>query len=112
MEIQHEEQDGIEIIGIEGRLDASTSSQLEEALMPVVEKDGVLAVVDLRFLEYISSAGLRVMLSAAKAVKKNKGRIAISSLNANVNQVFEISGFASIFDLYETRQEAIDALKG
>lgn len=111
MEINQEKQDSINIVSLKGRLDAGTSGQLEETLNALVEAGEPKVLVDCRELDYISSAGLRVLLAAAKQFKKLNGSIALSSLNPNVKQVFEISGFTSIFPIYGTREEAVDALK-
>ncbi|WP_309401027.1 STAS domain-containing protein [Cerasicoccus maritimus] len=110
MEINQEKQDSINIVSLKGRLDAGTSGQLEETLNALVEASGQKVLVDCRELDYISSAGLRVLLAAAKQFKKLNGSIALSTLNPNVKQVFEISGFTSIFPIYGTREEAVEGL--
>lgn len=98
------------MVAIKGRLDAGTSGSLEEALNALVGAGETKVLVDCRELDYISSAGLRVLLAAAKQFKKQSGSIALASLNPNVKQVFEISGFTSIFPIYSTREEALEAL--
>ncbi|MDP0497466.1 STAS domain-containing protein [Ruficoccus sp. ZRK36] len=110
MEITQEKQDSINILSLQGRLDVSTSGSLDEKLTALVEAGEAKVLVDCRELDYISSAGLRVLLSAAKQFKKQEGSIALSTLNPNVKQVFEISGFTSIFPIYATREEALQAL--
>lgn len=110
VEITQEKQDSINILSLQGRLDVSTSGSLDEKLTALVEAGEAKVLVDCRELDYISSAGLRVLLSAAKQFKKQEGSIALSTLNPNVKQVFEISGFTSIFPIYATREEALQAL--
>ncbi len=110
MEITQEKAENVNIVALKGRLDAGTSGSLEEALTALVDAGEAKALVDCRELDYISSAGLRVLLAAAKQFKKLNGSIALSALNPNVKQVFEISGFTSIFPIYATREEATDAL--
>lgn len=107
MEITQEKQGNINIVKVKGRLDASTSGQLEETLGEFANEDRVRILVDCETLEYISSAGLRVLLAAAKELKKKNGKICLTSLNPNVKQVFEISGFTSIFPIYETTEAAL-----
>lgn len=110
MEITQDKQDNVNVVAVKGRLDAGTSGSLEEVLNALVENGETKALVDCRELDYISSAGLRVLLAGAKQFKKLEGSIALSALNPNVKQVFEISGFTSIFPIYATREEAVEAL--
>ena len=110
MEITQEKQDNVNVVSVKGRLDAGTSGSLEEALNSLVEAGEGKVLVDCRELDYISSAGLRVLLAGAKQFKKLDGSIALSALNPNVKQVFEISGFTSIFPIYATREEALESL--
>lgn len=108
MEIQQETKNNANIISLKGRLDASTANTLEEVLEPHSQKEKTIVIVNCEALEYISSAGLRVLLAAAKSFKKNHSRIALSALNPNVKQVFEISGFTSIFHIYDNTDAALD----
>lgn len=109
MEIKTENVESVNVVSLNGRLDAGTSGDLEKALGALVSAKATKVLVDCRELEYISSAGLRVLLAAAKQFKKEGGKITLCSLTPNVKQVFEISGFTSIFSLYGTREEAIKA---
>ena len=84
VEITQEKQDSINILSLQGRLDVSTSGSLDEKLTALVEAGEAKVLVDCRELDYISSAGLRVLLSAAKQFKKKEGSIALSTLNPNV----------------------------
>ena len=81
-----------------GRLDTVTAPQLEEKLW---EEMGGRKVVILDFtgLEYISSAGLRVLLSAHKAIKKQSGKLLVRNVSEEVREVFVITGFSEIMDL-------------
>ena len=84
-------------IALEGRLDTSTAPSLEEAL-----KKELSGVADLEFdfekLEYISSAGLRVLLSAHKAMSK-KGSMKVTNVREEVMEVFELTGFSDILTI-------------
>ncbi len=109
MEIKTETVESVSVVSLNGRLDAGTSGDLEKELVSLIQAKASKVLVDCRELEYISSAGLRVLLAAAKQFKKEGGKITLCSLTPNVKQVFEISGFTSIFSLYGTREEAIKA---
>lgn len=107
MEITQEKKGNINIIKVKGRLDASTSNKLEEALNEFTNQEKARVIVDCAELEYISSAGLRVLLATAKKFQQNAGKIYLSTLNTNVKQVFEISGFISIFKAFPSVEAAI-----
>lgn len=107
MEITQEKKGNVNILKLNGRLDASTAGKLEDALRELTSQEKMRILVDCQQLEYISSAGLRVLLATAKELQKRSGKIFLSSLNANVKQVFEISGFTSIFPIYETAEKAV-----
>lgn len=107
MEISETKQQNITIMSLKGRLDANTAPALETALSALCKGESPRVLVDCRELEYISSAGLRVLLAQAKGFKKIDGMIVLCTLSSAVKQVFEISGFTSIFSLYATRDEAL-----
>ncbi len=84
-------------VAIEGRLDTLTSPELEEKLEPELEETDKL-VLDLSTLEYISSAGLRVLLSAAKAMDDN-GEMVVTNVRPEVMDVFEVTGFTDFLNI-------------
>lgn len=84
-------------IALQGRLDTTTSPQLENELKTAL--DGVTELVfDLAGLEYISSAGLRVLLSAQKTMNK-QGSMTIRNVNSDVMDVFDVTGFVDILNI-------------
>ena len=82
---------------LEGRLDTITAPQLEEALKERLEGVQKL-VLDFKALEYISSAGLRVLLMAQKAMNK-QGTMVIRNVNETISEVFDITGFADLLTI-------------
>ena len=84
-------------VALDGRLDTTTAPSLEEAL-----KDALSGVTDLRFdlekLEYISSAGLRVLLSAQKTMNK-QGSMVIANASEEVKEIFDVTGFSDILSI-------------
>ena len=82
---------------IEGRLDTTTAPQLEEELAPCIA-DATLIVLDFEKLEYVSLAGLRVLLSAQKAMSKH-GKMLIRHVNESIMEVFEVTGFIDILTI-------------
>lgn len=91
------EQDQL-ILKVKGRLDTTTAPQLEQA---TGEKLAGIRKLELDFtaLEYISSAGLRVLLAAHKAMKQQEGILVVTGANEEVREVFTITGFADILNL-------------
>ena len=85
------------VVALEGRLDTTTAPQLEEELKNSL--DGVTELVlDLGALEYISSAGLRVLLSAYKTIR-GQGSMKITNANELVQEVFEVTGFSDFLPI-------------
>ena len=84
-------------ISLEGRLDTGTAPQLEAELKSSL--DGVTTLVlDFAGLEYISSAGLRVLLGAQKVMAKQGGMV-IRNVNEVISEVFEVTGFVDILSI-------------
>ena len=106
---EHTEADKL-VIALGGRLDSNTSPDLEKLICPRME-DAVAVIVDMSRLDYVSSAGLRVLLKAAKIARSSQHRLALAGLTPEVQEVFDISGFNAIFSIYESRQSAIEALR-
>ena len=85
------------IIALEGRLDTMTSPELEKELKESMDGAESL-VLDFGKLDYISSAGLRVLLSAHKQMK-NKGGLTVKNVNEVVQEIFDVTGFADILTI-------------
>ena len=97
MTITKNQQDTNLTVALEGRLDTTTAPELEAALDESL--DGITALrLDFEKLEYISSAGLRVLLSAQKKMNV-QGSMVICNINDTINEVFEITGFNSVLTL-------------
>lgn len=99
MTINKTKEDGKLTVALEGRLDTTTAPQLEGELRTAV--DGVTNLVfDLEKLEYISSAGLRVLLAAQKVMNK-QGEMLIRNANSDLMDIFEVTGFVDILHIEE-----------
>ena len=84
-------------IGLEGRLDTTTAPQLDDELKTALA--GVTKLdFDLSKLEYISSAGLRVLLSAQKVMNK-QGSMVVKNVSEEINEIFEVTGFVDILTI-------------
>ena len=99
----------IHIVAIAGSLDSTTSPEAQKSLDAVVAGAKKVAL-DFSQLDYISSAGLRVLLGAAKQLRASGGKLGMFGLNQSVREVFEISGFATILSVYQSEAEALGAM--
>jgi anti-sigma B factor antagonist len=109
MDIIEEKQGGINIFKLNGRLDSNTSQGFETKLFQAISDGSKTMVVDFKDLDYISSAGLRVILKATKAIKREDGRIMLCSMQDYVKEVFEIAGFDSFLPIVATMDDALDS---
>ena len=110
MEITEERRGDVLILRIIGKLDSSTSKDLEEKILSIIASSQGKLVIDLSQLDYVSSAGLRVFLLAAKRMDGAKGKMILCSLKDAVKQVFDIAGFSSLLTLTASTEEAIKNL--
>jgi anti-sigma B factor antagonist len=98
MEIETSRNENTTTVKLIGRLDTMTSSQLEDALDDIVT-DTTDLIFDMESLEYISSAGLRIILSAQKLLSRNGGSVSIINCQPDVKEVFSITGFSDILSI-------------
>lgn len=110
MNIKDVKTEKVMVLIIEGRLDSNTSAILEKKIIELTSAGEKNLVIDFSGMDYISSAGLRVLLMAAKITKKAGGKVILTTLCSNVQEVFDIAGFTSIFTICATQEEAIQAV--
>ena len=110
--ISTEREDWVLVIKAEGRIDGSNAAQFLESVEDVIDQNDNGVVLDFAQLNYISSAGLRVILLIAKDLRQRKVQFAICSLSSSVHEIFTISGFDQIIDLYDNSASAVSALQG
>ena len=110
MEITQKEENGIVSIAIKGRLDADSSAEAEKVVKDALGGEANRLLFNLGGLEYLSSAGLRVLLSAAKEMRRRDGKIVLCDLNEFVKEIFEVSGFQSLIPITETVESGLETL--
>ncbi|HEY1736558.1 MAG TPA: STAS domain-containing protein [Methylovirgula sp.] len=93
-----------------GRLDSASGPAFEKDLLAQIEGGRHRMLLDFSDLQYISSAGLRIVLLAAKKMKSAGGKMALCALNPQIAEVFEISGFSNILDIHPSRDAALKVL--
>ena len=95
------------IVSVKGRMDAVCSMDFEKALEDQIATGETRFIIDFSGLEYISSAGLQCILTTAKMLEHKKGDLQLASLKGTVKDVFEISGFSSIFSIFDSVKSAL-----
>lgn len=108
MEITTRTQGDAWIIAIAGKLDSVTSPQAQQALDAIVAGGGRKLAVDFSALDYISSAGLRVLLGTTKKLAATGGALRTFGLNETVREVFDISGFSTIMAVFPSEADALN----
>jgi len=98
MKITKKITDAEAIIAVEGRLDTSTAPELETVLSSIAPTAKKL-VLDFEKVEYVSSAGLRVLLTAQKTMNAHNGKMSVRNANDVVTDVFDVTGFSSFITL-------------
>lgn len=107
MKIEATKQGNAVVMSLKGRLDAAASAEFETALSDWISKGSSDFLLNFSDLEYISSAGLRSILATSKKLKEKKGKLILSGLRGPVEEVFKISGFMSIFGVFDTVEAAL-----
>ncbi len=110
METLETRENGVVILSVSGRVDAANAGSFQQQLLGLVEAGEHRLVLDLAGLDYMSSAGFRVLLVAAKRVAAVHGKLALASLQEPVREVFEIAGFSSFLRIFSTREDAVAAV--
>ncbi len=101
---------GVVVVRPRGRLDALEAPMFESTLAQRVDDGDVRFVVDFAAVDYISSAGLRSLLSLSRMTRSREGGVAVCALSGVVREVFEVAGFQAFLPMAETVAEAERAL--
>lgn len=110
MEMFVKDENEVVSLKITGRLDAESSILAEKQVRDILDEGKTRILFDFSELEYISSAGLRVILMAIKDLRTRDGKVALCSLNEYVQEVFDVSNFASIIPITASTEEGIALL--
>jgi anti-anti-sigma factor len=98
-----------DVMEITGRLDEDTATHIEEDIRLCIQSGARRMVLDCRELSYMSGAGLRAILSVARAMQKAGGHLAVCSLQAQVNDMFTVSGCDTVIPVFNDRNEVFTA---
>jgi anti-anti-sigma factor len=107
MEIQTTKDKDVLVVKVKGRIDAVTAPEFEKRLADLMAAGEKTILLNFAGLDYISSAGLRSILITAKQLKAKEGKLLFAELQSAVKDVFKISGFGSLFKIYDSEAEAL-----
>jgi anti-sigma B factor antagonist len=113
MEITHKRLNRVDLLSVSGRLDAMSAPQFKQKLDSLFAEGRYRVVLDLSGLEYVASPGLRVLIEARKRARDWKitdlegGDVRIANLPPRIKEVFDLTGFTSLFEIYGDTTEAV-----
>jgi len=111
VELQVYKIESFTVISLNGKIDSSNSDGAEAEVSNIIGKGDKNFIFDLGKLEYISSAGLRVFLTASKKIKNEKGNFIICNASEEINEIFDITGLLNVFVLCPSLEKAVEKLK-
>jgi anti-anti-sigma factor len=109
MEITLRDEGDTKIVTLNGKLDTNTTPAAEGEINALLEAGVNKLLINFEQLSYISSSGLRLLLATAKKLKGSGGDLKVCSLNEMATEVFEVSGFSSILNVFASEQDALGA---
>ena len=113
MEIDHKRLNRVDLLKLSGRLDAMHAPALKREIEQLFNQNRYRIVLDLLDLEYIASPGLRVLIESRKRARDKKitdmegGDLRIANLTPRIKEVFDLTGFTALFDIYPDTTEAV-----
>jgi anti-anti-sigma factor len=111
MKIEQSEKDGVTCLTIEGRLDADSAPEAEPLIKAILKEKKLGLLFDLSRMEYISSAGLRVILMAVKDMRNRKGKVVLCGLRPYVKEIFDVSNFSSIIPITDSVEAGLQQMR-
>lgn len=111
MEVTIAPKDGLTVIELNGELDGKSAAEVQEKVFPVVP-DGGKVLLDMSRVSYMSSAGLRMLLSIYRLVSGKKGKIVLVGVIDSIKDTMSVTGFLKFFVIYATAAEGAASLEG
>ena len=107
MNIEMRELKHVSVAKVSGRVDSSTAPELEKSLQSLLDSGRSQIVLDLQETDYMSSAGLRVLVAMHKAAKKSGGGLCLAQPSTRVNEVLDLAGLTPVFTVYPDVVDAV-----
>lgn len=110
--LKHNVTNGVLVVYLEGRLDVSVANQVEENLSELIDNGGYTQVLlNMKDVDYMSSSGFRACISTLRKLNSKGGTLKISNIKPAVKRIFDVIELTSLFDIYETENEALASFK-
>jgi anti-sigma B factor antagonist len=109
MNVQVRQEDGVDIVELVGSLDGKTAPEVREKLQPVLSTTEKL-ILDMSGVDYLSSAGLRLLLLTYRAVTARQGKVALLGVSKEIKTVMSHTGFLGFFTLADSKEQAASAV--
>ncbi len=110
MDLTEEAAAGVMIVAVAGRLDSQTARRFSARLAELLRSDQPRLVIEASRLTYVSSAGFRALLVAAKSAAAKDGGLVICGVTAPIQRVMEVAGLAAVFEIFPSREAALAQL--
>lgn len=107
MQVTKDEKNNVLILKLEGRLDATTAIQLEKVLNQAIDEQKTKVIADFSGVEYLSSAGMRILLSMTKRLKGMSGYFKLYALHDDVMEIIRLAGFETILQIFPDETHAL-----
>lgn len=108
MEVTVEQHKRCSVVSPSGRVDSQTAPQLEAVLQEILDADRFNIVLDIDQVDFVSSAGLRVIIAVQKTCKKwNRGALVLANVPERIYETLDLAGFVPIFQIFDSTVEAV-----
>ena len=108
MEIKTKQLKRVDVVEVQGRVDSNNASQLEDAFKAITGEHRFRIVVDMQKLEYISSRGLRALITVRHETRRwNRGDLRLCNMPARIKEVFDLAGLVPLFKIYDNAVDAV-----
>lgn len=110
MDVREEKQGTTSVFALTGRLDSSTAPSIEEKILDSISHGAHDVILDFTMVDYISSAGIRVLVHCHKELEKKSGNILLAAVPKPIENVLYITGFLPYFKVYDGKTQALAAI--
>ncbi len=107
IDVDSREENGVQVVEVEGKLNTGASPDLDKFLTALIEDGAINILLNLEYLDFIASTGLRIILATGKKLVGVGGKLVICNPNLMVMDVLKMSGFSQMFDVFESEEEAL-----
>ena len=111
MDVIESSADGVTIVEPRGRIDTTTAKPFGDRVVALIRSGANQILIDLKHIQYISSAGFRALLIAHKQSAETKGKLVLCGMSAEVRRMFELGAFLDLFTICSTRDEGVAKAK-